>query len=162
MAEEQYKDYLAARVLTEHKPVTYRLLSRAVNTNVNTAKQSVQLVQASEYQLTGYRMLFEFHKSQNARKPNSVHATYLVTGTPRRTEKTNGAHGRKGEDANMRSSPFMSSIPAPEEPVDSDYISESDDEDTPAPKGVKETQIVLVREEDLERAFRYMLLAGPY
>lgn len=46
MAEEQYKDYLAARVLTEHKPVTYRLLSRALKTNVNTAKQSVWRLQA--------------------------------------------------------------------------------------------------------------------
>lgn len=26
-------------------------------------------------------MLFDFHKTQNARKPNSVHATYLVAGT---------------------------------------------------------------------------------
>lgn len=42
MAEAQYKDYLAARVLVEQKPVTYRLLSRAVNTDVNTAKWWVQ------------------------------------------------------------------------------------------------------------------------
>ena len=52
MAEEQYKDFLAARIITEHKPVTYRLLSRAVKTNVNTAKRSVQLVHTAEYQLT--------------------------------------------------------------------------------------------------------------
>ena len=44
MAEEQYKDYLAARVLTEHMPVTYRLLSRALKTNVNTAKRSAELL----------------------------------------------------------------------------------------------------------------------
>lgn len=43
MAEETYKDYLATRILAEHKPVTYRLLSRALKTNVNTAKRSVQL-----------------------------------------------------------------------------------------------------------------------
>jgi hypothetical protein len=41
MAEEQYKDYLAARILAENKPVTYRLLSRALKTNVNTAKRLV-------------------------------------------------------------------------------------------------------------------------
>jgi DNA polymerase delta subunit 3 len=51
----------------------------------------------------------------------------------------------------MRSSPFVSSMPEPEEESeDSDYTSESDDENTAAPKGVKETQIVLVREEQLE------------
>ncbi|USP78885.1 hypothetical protein yc1106_06159 [Curvularia clavata] len=131
---EEYKDYLAARVLAEHKPVTYRLLSRALKTNVNTAK----------------RMLFEFHKTQNARKPNSVHATYIVTGTPRRTAHANGSKQRKGEDTDMRSSPVMSSMPEPEEDEDSNYATNSDDENTPAPKGVKETQILLVREEELE------------
>jgi len=28
-------------------------------------------------------MLYDFHKSQNARKPGSVHATYLLYGTSR-------------------------------------------------------------------------------
>ncbi|EOA87597.1 uncharacterized protein SETTUDRAFT_150612 [Exserohilum turcica Et28A] len=134
MAEETYKDYLATRILAEHKPVTYRLLSRALKTNVNTAK----------------RMLFEFHKKQNTRKPNSVHATYLITGTPRRSQHANGAKRQKGDDNDMRSSPFISSMPEAEEAEDSDYVSGSDDEDTSAPKGVKETQVVLVREEELE------------
>jgi DNA polymerase delta subunit 3 len=97
-----------------------------------------------------YRMLFEFHKKQNARKPNSVHATYLVTGIPKRSEPTNGVNGHNAEDTDMRSSPFMSSMPEPEKSEDSDYTSESDDENTAAPKGVKETQIILVREEELE------------
>jgi DNA polymerase delta subunit 3 len=52
MAQENYKDYLTARVVTEQKPVTYKLLSRALKTNVNTAKRSVQPVQLFEYQLT--------------------------------------------------------------------------------------------------------------
>jgi DNA polymerase delta subunit 3 len=157
MAEENYKDYLTARVVTEQKPVTYRLLSRALKINVNTAKRSVQVVQVFDHQLTWSRMLFEFRKNQNARKPNSVHATYLVTGTPKRAEKTNGAHTRKGEDTDMRSSPPMSSMPTSELPQDSDYTSDPDDEDTPAPEGVKETRIMLMREEDLESAFRYMM-----
>jgi DNA polymerase delta subunit 3 len=110
-------------------------------------------------------MLSEFQKSQNARKPNSVHATYLVTGTPKRTETPNGTHQQKGKgaDAHMRSSPFMSSMPEQGEPEDSDYDSDSDDEDTPAPKDVKETRILLVREEDLESTCWcwYMLLAEP-
>lgn len=41
MAEHDYKDYLAARLLTENKPITYRLLSRALKVNVNVAKRSV-------------------------------------------------------------------------------------------------------------------------
>jgi DNA polymerase delta subunit 3 len=115
--------------------------------------ETVRTVNAgTEYQLTIYRMLFEFHKKQNARKPNSVHATYLVTGIPRRSEHTNSVNGRIGEDTDMRGSPSMSSMPEPEESGDSDYTSESDDENTAAPKGVKETQIVLVREEELEGA----------
>ncbi|EUC42308.1 hypothetical protein COCMIDRAFT_103875 [Bipolaris oryzae ATCC 44560] len=139
MAQEQYKDYLAARILAENKPVTYRLLSRALKTNVNTAK----------------RMLAEFHKTQNARKPKSVHATYLLTGTPRNSEQSNGSKIRKGEDTDMRSSPFMSSMPDQEEDEDSDYDSSPDNENTPSPRGVKETQILLVREEELEE-----ILAG--
>ncbi|RAR12448.1 dna polymerase subunit cdc27 protein [Stemphylium lycopersici] len=95
-------------------------------------------------------MLFEFHKKQNARKPNSIHATYLLTGTPRRAEHTNGVKSRSGQDTDMRSSPFMSSMPEPDEGEDFEYRSESDDEDTPAPRGVKETRVLLVREEDLE------------
>ncbi|KAG9378416.1 dna polymerase protein [Pyrenophora tritici-repentis] len=121
MAEKGYKDYLAVQVLTEGKPVTYRLLSRALKTNVNTAK----------------RMLFEFHKKQNARKPGSVHATYLITGTPRRS---NSVNNRSTNDTEMKS----------EESDDSDFANDSDDEDTPAPRGVRETHIVLVQEEELE------------
>jgi hypothetical protein len=58
MAEEAYRDYLAARVLAENKPVscpstavlhycsntcqvTYRLLSRALTVDVSSAKRSV-------------------------------------------------------------------------------------------------------------------------
>jgi hypothetical protein len=119
--------------------------------------ETVRTVDAgTEYQLTIHRMLFEFHKKQNARKPNSVHATYLVTGIPQRSERTNGVNGvngRNGEDTDMRSSPFMSSISEPGESENSDYTSESDDQNTAAPKGVKETQIVLVREEELEGVF---------
>ncbi|CAI9628279.1 dna polymerase subunit cdc27 protein [Alternaria burnsii] len=135
MAEDNYRDYLVARVITEQKPITYRLLSRVLKTNVNTAK----------------RMLFEFHQYQNARKPNSVHATYLVVGTPKRTERTNGAPARKGEDADKRNPPTMSSKPHLQGPGDPDYISDSDDEETPAPEGVKETRILLVPETDLEK-----------
>lgn len=60
----EYKKFLAEQILTEDKVITYRYLSRSVGVGVNVAKQ----------------MLYEFHKSQNERKPDSIHATYLVYG----------------------------------------------------------------------------------
>ncbi|KAF2248777.1 hypothetical protein BU26DRAFT_518989 [Trematosphaeria pertusa] len=120
MAEENYKEYLAARVLTDNRPATYRLLSRALKVNVNTAKQ----------------MLYEFHSKQNAKKPKSVHATYLLTGKKRSSEHSNGIKGKDGEDTVMRSSPYMSSMPEPE---------------APAEEPVSKTSIVLAREEELEK-----------
>lgn len=44
-------------------------------------------------------MLFEFHESQNAQKPDSVHATYLVYGEKSKNESTDD------EDVEMTSSP---------------------------------------------------------
>lgn len=84
------------------------------------------------------RMLYEFHSTQNAKKPNSIHATYLVAGRQRKPEHTNGVNARNGDDVDMRSSPFMSSMPEPEE--------EEPEEE------VKETTILLVREEELQSA----------
>ncbi|KAK4103514.1 hypothetical protein N658DRAFT_420672 [Parathielavia hyrcaniae] len=72
---DTYKRFLAENVLTEDKVVTYRFLSRALQVHVNTAKQ----------------MLYEFHRSQNAKRPGAVHATYLVYGTKRAgTRSTDG------------------------------------------------------------------------
>ncbi|XPS99647.1 hypothetical protein M3J09_008819 [Ascochyta lentis] len=120
MEETKYRDYLAARILTESQPVTYRLLSRALQVNVSSAKL----------------MLFDFHQKQNAKKPNSIHATYLISGTKRIASESNGTNGRNGEDVSMRSSPFMSSMPEPEE-----------QEEEP----VKKSTILLVREEELAK-----------
>jgi DNA polymerase delta subunit 3 len=92
-------------------------------------------------------MLAEFYKTQNAKKPNSVHCTYIVTGLSRDPRHTNGANGQRDGDTAMRSSPPMSSMPQAadeEESLDTD----SDDESTQ----VNETAILLVREEDLEGA----------
>ena len=87
------------------------------------------------------RMLYEFHRKQNAKKPGSVHATYLITGT-RRFEapvQTNGTHSQNNEDTVMQSSPFLpsSSVPKPDE-----SMQESTDV----------RSILLVKEEDLEQA----------
>ncbi|TVY44426.1 DNA polymerase delta subunit [Lachnellula occidentalis] len=97
-----YKSYLAASILTEDKVVTYRLLSRALKVHVNAAKE----------------MLYDFHSQQNAKRPEAVHATYLVSGTKRKETpvETNGGAKTDGEDDYMQSSPFMSSsMPQPEE-----------------------------------------------
>ncbi|KAL8915618.1 MAG: hypothetical protein Q9172_006835 [Xanthocarpia lactea] len=83
------------------------------------------------------RLLFQFHKQQNSKKPGSVHAVYLVTGftipvTPTDLPQTEQADG---EDAHMQSSPFMSS-------------SMPQQEDEEEPLAVK--TVTLCREEDLE------------
>ncbi|EGY20507.1 uncharacterized protein VDAG_10136 [Verticillium dahliae VdLs.17] len=75
---EEYTKYLADRLFTEDKMVTYRTLSRALKVHVNTAK--------------GSRMLYEFHKSQNATTPGKVHATYLVYGTKSAGVQEDGDH----------------------------------------------------------------------
>lgn len=87
-----------------------------------------------------HRMLYEFHSKQNAKKPKSVHATYLLTGKKRSSEHSNGIKGKDGEDTVMRSSPYMSSMPEPE---------------APAEEPVSKTSIVLAREEELESSCRY-------
>ncbi|KAI1463030.1 DNA polymerase subunit Cdc27 [Daldinia caldariorum] len=74
---EDYMQYLAQKLLTEDQLVTYRLLSRTLNVHVNTAKE----------------MLYEFHKSQNDKRPGSLHATYLVYGTKKATVKVEESGG---------------------------------------------------------------------
>ncbi|KAL1605585.1 hypothetical protein SLS59_003387 [Nothophoma quercina] len=119
MAEQKYKDYLAAKILTEGQPVTYKQLSRALQINVSVAKW----------------MLFDFHQKQNAKKADSIHATYLIYGTKRSVIESNGTNGRVEEDASMRSSPFMSSMPEQE--------LEQDEEP------VKKSTMLVIREEEL-------------
>ncbi|KAF7560234.1 hypothetical protein G7046_g3904 [Stylonectria norvegica] len=62
---DEHKKFLADRLLSEERPITFRLLSRALDVHVNTAKQ----------------MLYDFHKYQNALRTDSVYATYLIYGT---------------------------------------------------------------------------------
>ncbi|KAK0119583.1 hypothetical protein ONS95_011023 [Cadophora gregata] len=104
-----YKTFLATSILTEDKVVTYRLLSRSLKIHVNDAKE----------------MLYEFHRQQNAKKPDTLHATYLISGTKRKeTIATNGAAKKDGEDDYMQSSPFMaSSMPAAENTGESGVLS---------------------------------------
>ena len=84
-------------------------------------------------------MLYEFHRNENSKKPNSVNATYVITGVQQVPEPpaTNGnANDFDGDgDDIMQSSPYISSsMPNQDEVIDS----------------IPTTSIILVREEDLE------------
>lgn len=82
-------------------------------------------------------MLYEFHRQQNAKKPGTIHATYLISGTKRKEESIAKIRALKkdGEDDYMQSSPFVgSSMPQ----ID----------DSTGESGV--LSITLVNEEDLE------------
>lgn len=123
---DKYKEFLAANVLNEDKVVDFRLLSRALKVHVNLAKQ----------------MLFEFHRTQNAKKPGTVQATYIICGTkpaaPSPSQKTNGVHHQNGEDTVMQSSSLVSSMPEPDQDPEAE------------PEQLAITTIALVQEEDLE------------
>ncbi|KAK4544326.1 hypothetical protein LTR36_004217 [Oleoguttula mirabilis] len=125
MAQE-YTEYLAINVLNEQQLVSYRSLSRALKVHSNLAKQ----------------MLYEFHRKQNAKRPGSVHATYLITGTrrPESPSQTNGAHSQEdGGDTVMQSSPPLPGSSAPQH-----------EEDAEEPVSVR--SVLLVKEEHLEQA----------
>ncbi|KAL2023977.1 hypothetical protein VTK56DRAFT_212 [Thermocarpiscus australiensis] len=85
---DSYNTFLAEKVLTEDRVVTYRLLSRALQVHVNTAKQ----------------MLYEFHRTQNARRPGAVHATYLVYGTKKTADGPSTIRNGADGDVEMSSS----------------------------------------------------------
>ncbi|KAJ5811512.1 hypothetical protein N7474_007813 [Penicillium riverlandense] len=82
-------------------------------------------------------MLFDFHRIENAKKPQSVHATYVISGIqkPPPPPGTTG-HGANDEDAIMQSSPYMPSSMPNQDPADA----------------VRVTSLILTREEDLEAA----------
>ncbi|KAF4462422.1 DNA polymerase delta subunit 3 [Fusarium albosuccineum] len=92
---DEHKKFLADRLLSEEQPITYRLLSRALDVHVNTAKE----------------MLYDFHKYQNDLKANSVYATYLVYGT-----ETPGNH-QADEDVEMSSSMPDQDVSSEEAPI---------------------------------------------
>ncbi|KAJ9627986.1 hypothetical protein H2203_003205 [Taxawa tesnikishii (nom. ined.)] len=120
---KDYTDYLAVNVLNEGQIVSYRSLSRALKVHSNLAKQ----------------MLYDFHRKQNAKKPGTLHATYLITGRKQQTRESqaNGTQSQDGEDTLMRSSPFPNSAPEPDQPdTESIWI----------------RTVTLVKEEDLETA----------
>ena len=151
---ENFKEFLAANVLTEGRPVSatpetfYRKeahtlsghLPRAESRSQGERQHSKTVCALYDYlkqSLTCWRMLYEFHKSQNVKQPNSIHATYVLSGTKISLEQTNGVHKQDGEDSFMHSSPYMSSMPQLEE---LEELEES----------IRKKTLTLVREEELD------------
>ncbi|KAJ5585024.1 uncharacterized protein N7459_004824 [Penicillium hispanicum] len=115
------KLYLAENVLNERRTVTYRSLSRALKVHANHAKQ----------------ILYEFHRNENAKKPQSVHATYVISGIQKPPEPPAANGHANDDDEIMPSSPYLpSSMP---------------NQDS-APHSIRLASIILAREEDLEDA----------
>jgi DNA polymerase delta subunit 3 len=130
--DSTHRTYLAAQIYSEQATVSYRNVARALKVHVNTAK----------------RILFEFHAYENGKKPNSVHATYLLAGRKKKIEPpiaTNGLiNGSEVDDEPMPSSPppFTSSMlqSSPQDANDQQLQTEISPVQT----------VTLVREESLE------------
>lgn len=60
-------------------------------------------------------MLYEFHRQQNARKPGSVHATYLISGLRRLLSEEIGGSFVVDNGDEVESSAYMSSSQAKED-----------------------------------------------
>lgn len=84
-------------------------------------------------------MLYEFHRNENAKKPGSVNATYVITGIQKPTDPApvNGTqtNGDEEDDQGMQSSPYLPSSMPNQDAVGGSMVTAS---------------IILVREEDLK------------
>ncbi|THZ31927.1 hypothetical protein D6C89_00607 [Aureobasidium pullulans] len=125
MMASDYIEYLSANVLNDGQTVSYRTLSRALRVHSNLAKQ----------------MLYDFHHSQNTKKPTTLHATYLITG--RKTisleqAEDKAVESQHGPDKTMRSSP------APSSPTNN--------HDQPEIREYQATSILLVDQDHLDVA----------
>jgi DNA polymerase delta subunit 3 len=85
------------------------------------------------------RMLYEFHRKQNDKKPGSVHATYIITGTKIPAVAEDSQNEDKDGDSVMQSSPPL--------PVPSSSAAIPEETET-----ITMHTMMLVKEEHLERA----------
>lgn len=156
------KLYLAENVLNERRPVCYlyclekRTCSpesgylSLLEPSAQSACQSGQTVCSvfatpgigieTDINIPVHSLLFEFHRNENAKKPQTVHATYVISGIQKAPEPsyTNG-HGND-EDETMQSSPYL-----PSSMLNQDL----------APDSSRPASIVLAREEDLEGTLKH-------
>lgn len=111
--------------LTEPRSQGPRQQSQAVH-------PELQLIKGSEAHFVN-RILFEFHRNENAKKPQSIHATYLISGIQKPPETATNGHAND-EDEIVQSSPYLpSSMPNPDDTTETTRI----------------FSIILAREEDL-------------
>ncbi|KAF8536084.1 DNA polymerase subunit Cdc27 [Trichophaea hybrida] len=102
---DDYVDFLLGEVLGESKIITYRFLSRSLKVHVNVAKEfasppslfCILCIDPS-------RMLYDFYTTQNAKKADSVHASYLLIGYRRIPAPPRP--NNDDEDTVMEQSPF--------------------------------------------------------
>lgn len=132
---EDFKKYLATEILSEQRTISYRHVSRALKVHVNAAKC----------------MLYDFYQFQNDKKPGSIYATYLLSGTKRKPSlgaATNGTGNKHKHDFDIDEHipssppPFTSSMLEP-----SQQSSQAEEDETPH---VAVRTITLVREDALE------------
>jgi DNA polymerase delta subunit 3 len=135
-----HRQYLAVQVISEKHVVSYRTLARALKVHVNAAK----------------RMLYDFHTHENAKRPGSVHATYLLAGYKKvngkeKSSSENRQNGVHHEDEPVPSSPppFTSSMLQSSQ---QNIIDNGDLEASPV------RTITLVREELLDGIILLMIL----
>jgi DNA polymerase delta subunit 3 len=125
-----HRQWLAEQVLSDQQTVSYRTLARALKVHVNAAK----------------RMLYEFHTSENAKKPGSVHATYLLAGIKQIEEHPLPPNGQNGNNKHD-DDPMPSSPP----PFTSSMMQSSQQDGDGQEAGIPSIRTVtLVREESLD------------
>ncbi len=124
-SSEDAKKYLATEVLSEQRTVSYRNVARALQVHVNAAKC----------------LLWEFYEFQRAKKPGSIHATYLLSGVKKQSSTTQNVSKGYDEDEPIPSSPppFTSSMLEPE-------ASQQESEAAPIPVRT----VILVRDDSLQ------------
>ena len=126
------RTYLATQIYSEQATISYRTVARALKVHVNAAK----------------RILYEFHAHENGKKPNSVHATYLLAGTKKIREYAAATNGNVG-GADVDDEPIPSSPPPFTSSMLQSSQQEGDDQQSQN-EIVPVKTITLVREESLE------------
>lgn len=128
-----HRQWLAAQVFSEQQTVSYRTVARALKVHVNAAK----------------RMLYDFHAHENAKKPGSVQATYLLAGMKKVFRERPSVTDGRDRPQHDGDEPLLPSSPPP--PFTSSMLQSSQrdgDRDVEEPSFIR--NITLVREGSLD------------
>lgn len=147
-----FKTHLATEIFSEHRTLSYRVLSRQLKVHVNDAKC----------------MLYEFYERENKKKPGSVYATYLICGIKKDRNLAGSDYVYEAKGGSIEptyvpstNSPYMpgsfSSPTLPALPSSSRPFTSSPQRPPPPTKvvleerdGVPLTNITVCREEELD------------